>query len=241
VTEGGRPSTLLESFSYAFQGLVHVFRHQRNMQIHFGLAFLVLLASLFFRLNRLELVAVFFAISLVLIAEMLNSALEAAIDLVTSSYDPKAKIAKDVAAGAVLIAAINSLVVAYFVFADKAASVSANVLTKVSTSPSHLTFVALILVILLVIALKARSGKLRALSGGLPSGHAAVAFAGWTAVTFIVGEEPYGVLVSVLTFFMAVLTAQSRVEAHIHTMREVVLGAVLGILVTTIVFQLWFF
>ncbi len=81
---------------------------------------------------------------------------------------------------------------------------------------------------------------MRALSGGLPSGHAAVAFAGWTAVTFIVGGEPYGVLVSVLTFFMAMLTAQSRVEAHIHTVREVVLGAVLGILVTTLVFQLWF-
>ncbi len=59
-------------------------------------------------------------------------------------------------------------------------------------------------------------------------------------MTFIVGGEPYGVLVSVLTFFMAVLTAQSRVEAHIHTAREVVLGAVLGILVTTLVFQLWF-
>lgn len=240
MTEGSQRSTLLESFSYAFQGLVHVFRHQRNMQIHFGLSFLVLVASLFFGLNRLELVAVFFAISLVLIAEMLNTALEAAIDLVTSSYDPKAKIAKDVAAGAVLVAAINSLVVAYFVFADKAASVSANVLSKVSASPSHLTFVALIFVVLVVIILKARSGKLRALSGGLPSGHAAVAFAGWTAVTFIVGGEHYGVLVSVLTLFMAVLTAQSRVEAHIHTMREVVLGAVLGILVTTLVFQLWF-
>jgi len=240
VTQGDQRSNLPESFSYAFQGLVHVFRHQRNMQIHFGLSFLVLLASLFFRLNRLELIAVFFAISLVLIAEMLNTALESAVDMVTSSYDPKAKIAKDVAAGAVLIAAINSLVVAYFVFADKAASVSANVLTKVRLSPSHLTFVALLLVILLVIVLKARSGKPLALSGGLPSGHAAVAFAGWTAVTFIVGERPSGILVSVLTFFMAMLTAQSRVEAHIHTVREVVLGAVLGILVTTLVFQLWF-
>lgn len=240
MTSGNPRSSLLESFSYAFQGLVHVFRHQRNMQIHFGLSFLVLLAGLFFRLTRLELVAVFFAISLVLIAEMLNTALEAAIDLATSSYDPKAKIAKDVAAGAVLIAAINSLVVAYFVFADKVAFVSADVLEKVRMSPSHLTFVALILVVLLVIVLKARSGRLRALSGGLPSGHAAVAFAGWTAITFIVGGERYGVLVSVVTFFMAVLTAQSRVEAHIHTTREVALGAVLGILVTTLVFQLWF-
>ncbi len=240
MNAGRERSSLLESFSYAFQGMVYVLRYQRNMQIHFGLAVLVLVASLFFGLSRLELVAVFFAISLVLVAEMLNTALENAIDLTTSSYDPKAKIAKDVAAGAVLVAAINSLVVAYFVFANKAASVSVNVLSKVRNSPEHLTFIALLLVVLLVIALKARKGTLRHLSGGLPSGHAAVAFAGWTAVTFIAAGTRYGFLISALTFFMAVLTAQSRVEAHIHSTAEVAFGAILGILVATIVFQLWY-
>ncbi len=240
MTSEREPSTLLESFSYAFQGLVYVLRHQRNMQIHIGMAIVVLVASLFFRLTRLELVAVFFAISLVLIAEMANTALENAIDLVTSAYDPKAKIAKDVAAGAVLVAAINSLVVAYFVFADKAAFVSTNVLSKVRNSPTHITFVTLILVVLFVIILKARSGTLRRLSGGLPSGHSAVAFAGWTAVTFVAAGNRYGVLISAVTFFMAVLTAQSRVEAHIHTTGEVVLGGVLGIIVATIMFQLWY-
>lgn len=238
--EGRTRSTLLESFNYAFQGLTYVLRHQRNMRIHIALAILVLLGSLFFDLSRTELVAVLFAITLVLIAEMLNTAIEAAIDLVTSSFDPKAKVAKDVAAGAVLVAAVNSLVVAYLVFADKATDPAASVLTDVRRSPAHLTFIALIVTVLVVIVAKAVSGRGLPLSGGLPSGHAAVAFAGWTAITFLVSGQEYGVLVSVVAFFMAALTAQTRVESEIHTTLEVVLGAILGILLTTIAFQLWF-
>lgn len=233
-------STLLSSFNYAFQGLVYVFRHQRNMRVHLSLAVLVLLGSLFFDLSRLELLAVLFAIALVFMAEMLNTAIEAAVDLVTSSFDPKAKIAKDAAAGAVLVAAANSLVVAYLVFADKGTDLGANVFSQVRRSPAHLAFIALLVTVLLVIVLKASSGRHSLLSGGLPSGHAAVAFAGWTAVSFLAAGQAYGVLVSVLAFLMAALTAQTRVEAGIHSALEVVLGAIIGILLTTMVFQLWF-
>ena len=240
VTEERRPTTLLESFNYAFQGLVYVFRHQRNIRIHFGLAVLVLLASLFFNLSRVELLAVFIAITFVLVTEMINTAVEAAVDMVTTAFDPRAKIVKDVAAGAVLVAAVNSLVVAYFVFVDRASGSAASVLTHVRRSPVHLTFVALVVAVLLTIVLKALSGRTTLLSGGLPSGHAAVAVAGWMAVTYLVVGRPHGMLVSALAFFMAALTAQTRVEAGIHTTLEVVLGAVLGIIEVTAVFQLWY-
>jgi len=238
--EGRERSTLLESFNYAFQGLIYVFRYQRNMRVHVSIAILVLLGSLFFDLTRMELVAVLFAITLVLMAEMLNTAIEAAVDLVTSSFDPKAKVAKDVAAGAVLVAAINSLIVAYFVFADKATDPAANVLADVRRSPAHVTFIAFLVTVLLVIILKALFGRGLPLSGGLPSGHAALAFSGWAAVTYLVGGQRYGILASAVALIMATLTAQTRVEAGIHTTLEVVTGAILGILVTTIVFQLWF-
>jgi diacylglycerol kinase (ATP) len=209
------------------------------MRIHFMLAVLVLLASLFFELSRLELLAVFAAITFVLTAEMLNTAIEWAVDLFTSEFDPRAKVAKDVAAGAVLVAAINSLLVAYFVFADEAASLSTNLLTSVRRSPTHLTFVTLLLVVLVTIVVKAGTGRRgRLLSGGLPSGHAAVAFAGWMAVTFITAGHPYHILLSALTFFMAMLTAQSRVESGIHTPAEVGLGALLGAILSTLIFQL---
>ncbi len=240
VREGRRPSTLLESFNYAFQGLVYVFRRQRNIRVHVTIAIVVLLGALFFDLTRLELVAVLFAITLVFMAEMLNTAIEAVVDLVTSSFDPKAKIAKDVAAGAVLVAAVNSLVVAYFVFADKVADPATSVLSTVRRSPAHVTFTALLVTVLLVIVLKAIFGRGLPLSGGLPSGHAALAFAGWAAVTYLVGDERYGILASAVALAMAALTAQTRVEAGIHTTLEVVMGAILGILVTTLVFQLWF-
>lgn len=230
--------SILQSFNHAFQGLVHVFWYQRNMRVHFLLALGVLLGALLFDLTRVELLAVLAAITFVLVAEMLNTALEAAIDLFTGDYDPRAKIAKDVAAGAVLIAAVNALVVAYFVFADRLSYPSLGVLNAVRASPTHLTFVTFLIVILLVIVVKARVGRGEPLSGGLPSGHAAVAFAGWAAVTMIAAGQPHWILVSAVAFGMAGLTAQTRVQAGIHTTLEVTLGAILGIVATVLLFQL---
>ena len=94
--------------------------------------------------------------------------------------------------------------------------------------------------VLAVIAVKATRPRGTPLSGGLPSGHAAVGFAGWTAVTFVAGGTSQGLLLSAIAFIMAALVAQSRVETGIHSLFEVVLGAFLGITVTTLIFQLWF-
>jgi len=78
------------------------------------------------------------------------------------------------------------------------------------------------------------------LRGGLPSGHAALAFGGWVAITFIAGGTAFALPISLIALLMAVLTAQSRVEAGIHTQLEVVLGALLGSGMTLVVFQLWY-
>ena len=144
------------------------------------------------------------------------------------------------AAGAVLVAAVNALIVAYLVLADRLTHVSLDLLTVIRRSPAHLTMVALAVVVLAVIALKARRRTGTPLSGGLPSGHAALAFAAWTAMTFVVAGQPQAILVSFLAFIMAVLVAQTRVETGIHSLLEVVLGALLGIGVTTVIFQLLF-
>jgi len=241
MTPKRRRMSMLESFSHAFQGLVYAVRYERNMRIHIALAFVVLVASLFFSLSRLELVAIAASITFVLVAEMVNTAIETVVDIITDQFDPRAKVAKDIAAGGVLIAAVNALIVAYLVFADEVAGLSLDLLLTIRRSSTHLTFVALAVVILAVIAIKAaRRGPLRSLSGGLPSGHSALAFAGWTAVTFVVGGTPPGVLVSAITLAMAVLVAQTRVEAGIHSVLEVTLGAMLGVIVTTLVFQFWF-
>jgi diacylglycerol kinase (ATP) len=236
-----RKTTLLQSFNYAFHGLVHAVRYQRNMRIHLAIAVLTLIAGVFLNLTRLEFVAVVAAIAFVLAMELLNSAIEQVVDMVTDEFDPRAKAAKDLSAAAVLIAAINALVVAYLVMVSRLAGVSLDLLMAIRRSPSYLTIVAFAVVMAAVIALKATRGKGASFfSGGLPSGHAALAFAGWTVVTFLVSATREGLLVSMITLVIAFLTAQSRVESGIHSLLEVILGALLGIVVTTLVFQLWF-
>jgi diacylglycerol kinase (ATP) len=96
-----------------------------------------------------------------------------------------------------------------------------------------------VLTIFLVITVKAYTGRGRPLQGGLPSGHAAVAFAGWMAATYILGDSTHWFLVSSLTFIMALLVAQTRIEAGIHSFLEVLSGGVLGALVTLVLFQLF--
>jgi diacylglycerol kinase (ATP) len=235
----GRSPSLLQSFNFAFEGIIHVLRTQRNMRIHFALAIAVLIAALAVGVRRLELVALLLAISFVLIAEMLNTALEAGIDVSTTSFDPLAKLAKDIAAGAVLIATVNAVAVGYLVFVERLRDPSSRVLDTLREGPAELTLVALVLTTALVIAAKAYTGRGRPLRGGLPSGHAAVAFAGWMAATYILGDSTHWFLISSLTFIMALLVAQTRVESGIHTFVEVLSGGVLGALVTLVLFQLF--
>ena len=240
MTQPGRSQSLLESFNFAFEGIVHVLRTQRNLRLHFLIAVGVIIAAVAFDVTRMELIVLLLSISFVLIAEMLNSAIEAAVDVASTSFDPLAKLAKDVAAGAVLIASINAVAVGYLVFSGDVAERSSQFLDRLSNAPADLTVVALVLVIILVIAGKAITGRGTPLRGGLPSGHAAVAFSGWMAATLVLENSSHRFLISTLTFIMALLVAQTRVEAGAHSALEVGAGALLGSLVTLGLFQLFF-
>jgi diacylglycerol kinase (ATP) len=232
-----RPPTIVESFNFAIEGIIHVLRTQRNMRIHFAIAIGVLVAALAFDVSRLELIALLLAIAFVLIAEMVNTAIEAAVDVASTSFDPMAKLAKDIGAGAVLIAAVNAIAVGYLVFSGQVADESSRLLDKLSEAPAELTLVALVITTALVIAMKALSGRGSPLRGGWPSGHAAVAFAGWMAVTLVLDDTEHRFLVSSLALIMALLVAQTRIEAGVHSTLEVASGGLLGALVTLVVFQ----
>jgi diacylglycerol kinase (ATP) len=235
-----RRGNLLSSFNWAFEGIVHALRSERNMQIHFAIAAAVLVAALFFALTRLEVVALLVAISFVLITEMINTALENVIDLITTEHDPRVKVAKDVAAGAVLVSAVNAIAVAYLVFYDNLISVPYTVLSKVRSSPIDVMVVALVIVILSAVALKAVTGRGTAFRGGLPSVHAAIASAAWVALTFVAANTGYALPISAIALLLAVLVAQSRVQAGIHSVLEVAAGAALGIVVTLVLFRVWY-
>jgi diacylglycerol kinase (ATP) len=232
----GAPS-LLESFNFAFEGIIHVLRTQRNMRFHFLIAASVLIAAVSIGVERMELIALLISIAFVLIAEMINTAIEGTIDVSTTSFDPNAKLAKDIAAGAVLIATVTAVAVGYLVFSERLADRSSRVLERIADAPAELTLIALVLTIIVVIATKALTHRGTPLRGGLPSGHAAVAFAGWMAITLILEEERF--LGSSVAFILALLVAQTRVEAGIHSPLEVLYGALLGALTTLVLFQLF--
>ncbi len=232
----GRAPSLLDSFNYAFEGIIHVLRTQRNLRIHFLAAVLVFGAAIAVGVTRLQLIALLFAIAFVLVAEMLNTAIEGVIDVSTTSFDPNAKLAKDIAAGAVLIASITAVAIGFLVFQGAVGQRATNALDRVREEPADITLVALVLVVLIVLATKAWTGRGTPLRGGLPSGHAALAFAAWVAVTYLVGSD-HRFVVSGLALIMALLVAQTRVESGIHSTLEVAYGGALGALVTLIVFQ----
>ena len=236
MSSGPRPS-VFESFNYAIEGVVHVLRTQRNMRIHFALAVAVLAIAIAVGVGKLELIALLIAIAFVLVTEMINTAVEGVIDVSTTAFDPMAKLAKDIAAGAVLIASVNAVAIGYLVFAGKAANKTARVLDRLRDAPAEITVSALVITVLVVIATKAWTGRGTPLRGGLPSGHAALGFAGWMAATYIVNDS-HRFLISALTFIMALLVAQTRVESGVHSALEVAYGGALGALITLAMFQL---
>lgn len=231
-----KSKSLIESFNFAVEGIIHALKQEKNMKIHITMATIVLVSSLFFDFTKMELLMLFFAISLVIMAELFNTAIERTVDLVTDKYHPLAKAAKDVAAGGVLVAAINSAIVGYLLFFEKITFITDRVILKISNSPIYLTFVALVLVVIATVVIKtiyADQGG-TPFQGGIVSGHASVSFCTATIISFIAQNT----LVTILAFGLAVLVGESRIEGEIHSLREVIFGGILGSLIGILIFQL---
>ena len=226
-------SKLIDSFNYAIAGMMHVLKSQRNMRLHFLVALLVLLFGIYLNLSGLELLIILVSITFVLCAEMFNTAIEYTINLITDEKNPKLGMIKDISAGAVLVAALNALIVGYVLFSYRLNVPFDDAVLRIKQSPWYVTFIALILVFGLVILAKLilRSGT--PLRGGMPSGHAAFAFAIWTAIFFLADND----FVIILTFILAFMVARSRVISAIHNLWEAVSGALIGTLITTLIFQ----
>lgn len=228
---------IVKSFNAAIKGILYTFKSERNMKIHYLGSFVVLLLSLFFNFTKNEFIILLGAITLVVVTEMINTAIEKTVDLVTEEYHEYAKIAKDVAAGAVLVSAIYSVAVAYLLFYDKLTIVNDYVIKTIRQSELHITLICIVIVLLAVVAVKSLMVTGTPLKGGMPSGHSALAFALATSITLMTER----VEASTLAYLMAVLVAQSRVEGKIHSFWEVVAGGILGSLIAIVVFQLGLF
>jgi len=107
---------LLASFRYALQGLVQVCKTERNMKIHLAAAMIALALSGFLRLSWYEFLFIALAVSMLIMAEGFNTAIEKVVDLVSPDHHPLAGMAKDISAGSVLVAVIFAVVVGVVIF-----------------------------------------------------------------------------------------------------------------------------
>lgn len=221
----------IDSVDFAIQGILHATGTQKHMRYHFFAAILLLVTLLFFRISALEFTVLALSVAFVLFAEMLNTSVEAIVDLVSPEYHPLAKVAKDTAAGAVLIAAAGSAVMGYLVLAKYIFPFYRRLLHMIGTPGEMATLVSILVVVIMVIILKALTRTGTSLHGGLPSGHAAVAFSIATSVSINTGDP----IISILTIALAVMVSHSRLLMHIHTMREVIFGAVTGSCITIVI------
>jgi diacylglycerol kinase (ATP) len=226
----------LDTVNCAVEGVLYALKTEKNLKIHTVSAVVVLLVCLWMDLDRTHLLFIFFAITLVIMAEMFNTAVEAIVNLLTLSHHPMAKIAKDVSAGGVLVACINALAVAYLIlFQGLHKPIIQDVFDKIKHQYTNAVIIMIILILIFVLIFKSLGGKGSFTRGGLVSGHAAIAFASSTAILVITRN----MLATSLAFLLALLVAQSRIEAKFHRWVEVVLGALLGILSSLIVFYLF--
>lgn len=234
----------IEACNNAVNGIIYAATTQRNIRIQLVLAVIIMMLSLFYGLNTTEFLCLVFAVFMVIFTEMINTAIETVVDLFVDVYHPKAKIAKDVAAGAVVLAACNALVVGYFIFFNKEniKAISDSIFNNMVKSPTHLAFVAILLVIIAVIAVKASCSRKKQRGelikeGFVPSGQTAIAFAALTAIWI----NSRDIITFSLALVLSVLIAGNRLYNNAKTKAEVAFGACMGILIVILVYGLTIF
>ena len=231
-----KPKRWVDKANVAIEGIIYSVKTQRHMRYHLTAALVVLLVALVVNVSRTELILLTMAIVLVLVTDLLNTALEVAVDMIAEAYHPKAKLAKDIAAGVVLVASLGALTLAYLILYPALRETWEKGVWQIRKTPHDVVaFVSLAVVIILVVFIKAMVGKGEPLRGGMPSGHAAVSFSVWAATIYLSGSLP----VVVLTFLLASMVSWSRWSSGVHRPREVIAGAVLGAGVTMFLFLLF--
>ncbi len=223
-----KPTRFIDSMNCAIEGILYAARTQKHMRNHFITAVILLLALLVMKVSALEFTLIAISVSFVLFAELVNTAIEVVVDMVSPEFHPLAKLAKDVAAGAVLVAAIGAFVMGYLVLSRYIFPVYREALGMIGTPSQTAVIVSMLVVLITVVILKAIAGRGKPLEGGVPSGHSAMAFSIATIVAFTTSDP----VSSLLTLALAVMVSNSRLLMRLHTLREVIFGAILGTTIT---------
>lgn len=227
----------MDAWKNAINGIIYATTTQGNVKKQLVIAVIVVIISLFFDLNKAEFLCFMFTIVLILFAEMVNTAIETVVDLYTDIYHPKAKIAKDVAAGGVVITAINAVIVAYFLFFDKVSNIGLQFIRNIATSPIHLAFASVIITVIAILTLiaMATTNKHKFLNKKfIPSGHATLAFAANTIIWLTTNN----IIIITLSLVLSILVAESRIESKAHKLSEVVFSSCVGIILILVIYGL---
>jgi diacylglycerol kinase (ATP) len=225
----------LKSANFAIEGILQAAKTQRHLRYHFFSSAIILLLSFILGISRMEFLIIALSVIAVLLAEMFNTAIESIVDIVSPEHNESARIAKDIAAGAVLITAFGVAVIGYIILFPYLRDVFHQGLYITKHSREEIALIAFIIVVILVVITKTYFGRGLPLSGGMPSGHAALAFSAWVATTYITGNF----IASLISFVIAVIIAQSRVVTRAHTIWEVILGSLMGASVTFLLFRIF--
>ncbi len=233
----------LQSVSNAVNGILYCATTQTNITKQLILGTIVMILSLFYNFTTAEFLCLTFAVFFVIFAEFINTAIETIVDLYVDTYHPKAKIAKDVGAGAVVLTAINAIIVAYFLFFRETEifTITDSLFNHVVSSPSHLAFVAIILTVIAILAMKGAFKK-REISRGvkddtfLPSGQSALAFALLTAIWM----NSRNIIIFCLALTLSIMVAGNRLNDK-KTFGEILFGAFMGVLIVVLVYGLTIF
>lgn len=230
-------SNFIDAVKNAVNGIFYAITTQSNIKKQLVIAVIVMLISLFFDLNKAEFLCLMFTVILIIIAEMFNTAIETVVDLYTDLYHPKAKIAKDVGAGAVVIAAINALIVAYFLFFEKISTIGLKMIDEVVNSPIHLAFVSIFLIIIIIATLQATATKNHSKlikKNFMPSGQTAIAFASLT----IIWLTTRNVVIFTVSLVLALIIAINRYDQGKRSKSEIIIGACVGIMIVILLYGL---
>lgn len=218
----------------ALNGIIEAFKTERNLRIDYIIGVLVFCTSFFFDFTKTEFATLCLTIGFVLFAEMINTTVEYMVDLITDKYDDRAKSAKDIAAGGVLLASIVAVLNAYFLFIDKIHDASTDLLEKVLNSHMHMLVAILFIVVLFVVILKGIFSKGRNYVASFPSARIVISY-GLATFLLILTQN---LLVGAVSFVLCFMISQLKRENDRISTSQVILSALLGILLVLIVYQI---
>lgn len=224
-----------EASNNAIEGILTATKYQKHIKFHLFAAFFILFFCFMIGIEKGEFISITIIILLVIISEMFNSSIEAIVDSKTEEKREWARIAKDIAAGAVLVSSIGALIVGYLILWPYILDMFTFGFQITKHQPENIAVLALTMVMLLIIGIKAYFGGGQPLRGGFPSGHSALSFSLWISIV----KATHYPMVIYIGLALALLVSFHRLIRKVHSFWDILIGAILGSTLT--IFLFWIF